>query len=641
MNGLSDGDSTQGAGSDRDEEGDAYLGAVLGSHRLTALVSAAPKVRVYDAREVKSGAAARVKVLLPEIEASGPLAEQYVEDAHAAGTWGLPNIARSIEAGIAADGALYHVTEAFPNGRTLEAVLESGEPFAAPRAVAIAAQLATAIEGAHSRGLVHGFLNPTSVILVPQGGDQPELVKVLDFGVALFNGAKSYGLGRFLGPPNCMAPEQMLGPQGTDSRSDVYALGALLYAMLAGRVPFAKMAAANLPRAIVEMEPTKLRTVRPELRVSLIQVVNRAMRKAREDRFVTVQEFQTALARADAVLPTGPVAGEVAPVSVQAMPTPVEVAKAEPVKAEPVKVEPVKAEPVKAEPAKLSETKIAAVAPPAAEPKVEAKAEPTRAPISSPMAFAQTMVAPSEVAPPAATSAADNAAPAPSAAPPAALAATFVASSEVVAPATSARPVDHGEVAASAVAPERAVARAVASMPPAEEKEKKKGAAIFIVPAVLAAAVVGFLVLRPSAPPSTTTQSTPPVATLAAPPTTVATNAAKPTETAVPAKPTPAPPTTVANIVPDNPPARVSPPTEPPPRRDAPRVVYAAKTPSVTKTTAAPAPVAPTPATAVAAAPSAAPAVTATPAPTSRKPRTSAELEPEEYYEDYSNAKAK
>lgn len=640
MNGLSDGDSTQGAGSDRDEEGDAYLGAVLGSHRLTALVSAAPKVRVYDAREVKSGAAARVKVLLPEIEASGPLAEQYVEDAHAAGTWGLPNIARSIEAGIAADGALYHVTEAFPNGRTLEAVLESGEPFAAPRAVAIAAQLATAIEGAHSRGLVHGFLNPTSVILVPQGGDQPELVKVLDFGVALFNGAKSYGLGRFLGPPNCMAPEQMLGPQGTDSRSDVYALGALLYAMLAGRVPFAKMAAANLPRAIVEMEPTKLRTVRPELRVSLIQVVNRAMRKAREDRFVTVQEFQTALARADAVLPTGPVAGEVAPVSVQAMPTPVEVAKAEPVKAEPVKVEPVKAEPVKAEPAKLSETKIAAVAPPAAEPKVEAKAEPTRAPVSSPMAFAQTMVAPSEVAPPAA-SAADNAAPAPSAAPPAALAATFVASSEVVAPATSARPVDHGEVAASAVAPERAVARAVASMPPAEEKEKKKGAAIFIVPAVLAAAVVGFLVLRPSGTPSTTTQSTPPVATLAAPPTTVATNAAKPTETAVPAKPTPAPPTTVANIVPDNPPARVSPPTEPPPRRDAPRVVYAAKTPSVTKTTAAPAPVAPTPATAVAAAPSAAPAVAATPAPTSRKPRTSAELEPEEYYEDYSNAKAK
>jgi serine/threonine-protein kinase len=581
MNRLSD---PQGPPSERGIESaaggevDPYLGKVMGRYRVGSPLTTAQKFRVYRAHDLNTNVEARIKVLIRAGDADQEQIEQALKDAQVAGTLGHPNIAPTLQTGLTQDGSPFFVNEAL-NGKLLEEVILSSGQMSVGRAAGIIAQVASALQAVHQVGILHGFLNPQNVA-VQQSGDT-DRVRILDFGVSAFNGF-GVGPGRFLGPPNCMAPEQMADGGDVDVRADVYALGALFYTMLTGEMPFAKLMPREVAKAITDEEPAKLRTFRPELRVSLLQVVNRAMRKLRDDRFQTVRELLDALGRLEAVPAASAVASGVSPV---AAPTLVQTAASP-----------------------FAPTMVAAQEAPAAP-------APPVAPIASVASVAPSIESTSP--------AALRPAPLPS----------FPeepTGNTVPAPSLSEAPRAEHALAERTAAAVPATPRAL----PVETPEKKRNKAIFAIPVALALAGLGFLMMRSAGSGGDAhTQSSPPTAatttTLASPTGNTPANVPTGQVATPPTKDTARPDDKLAA---KGDPARAQ-LTPAPVAPRAPRPV----TSPVPRPVTAPVPEKPTP---VAATP--APATPATPTPTVKKPRTSAELEPEEYFEEYpSNAKKK
>ncbi len=206
-----------------------------------------------------------------------------------------PNLMSIIDFG-EADGVPYLVME-YHAGSSLREALKWGalEPR---RAVYIAYQILAGLGSAHASGVLHRDLKPGNVLLV--GGPGEDLVKILDFGIAklLDTGAGptevSVMAGRVLGTPQYMAPEQARS-QAVDPRTDIYAVGIMLYEMVVGRRPFDGENDLAVLRQQVEDSPVPPRAVRPEISAELEAVIVRALAKSPDDRWASAQELANAL----------------------------------------------------------------------------------------------------------------------------------------------------------------------------------------------------------------------------------------------------------------------------------------------------------------------------------------------------------
>ncbi|MCC6214909.1 MAG: serine/threonine protein kinase [Polyangiaceae bacterium] len=176
----------------------------------------------------------RVMTYLPEVVA------RFEREAVAAGRIDHPHVATALDFGRLEDGSFYLVLE-YVDGRSLGSLLKQG-PLPQTRAVQVAAQVAEALAAAHAAGIVHRDLKPENVMLIERAGEG-DFVKVLDFGIAKVAAAEGSSgeaitrAGTVFGTPEYMAPEQASGRE-VDARADLYALGAIVYDMLAGRPPF-------------------------------------------------------------------------------------------------------------------------------------------------------------------------------------------------------------------------------------------------------------------------------------------------------------------------------------------------------------------------------------------------------------------
>lgn len=214
---------------------------VSGRYLVHELLGEGGMGAVYLAEHTHMRKRVALKVLHPEMSQEPEVLARFRREAEAAAHVEHPNVAAATDFGQTEDGAFFLVLE-YVEGTDLRKALSAGA-FAPARALSIAAQIALALERAHGAGIVHRDLKPENVMLVRRD-DDPDFVKVLDFGIAKVEPRSAHDssqpltrLGTILGTPEYMAPEQALG-EAVGPGADLYALGVMLYEMLTGRHPF-------------------------------------------------------------------------------------------------------------------------------------------------------------------------------------------------------------------------------------------------------------------------------------------------------------------------------------------------------------------------------------------------------------------
>ena len=266
---------------------DPFVGRTIAQYEILARVGGGAMGVVYQARDAKLGRLVALKFLPQQWSHDESAKQRFVREAQAASATQHPNICTIHDIETADDGQLF-IVMAFYEGATLKQRLESG-PMAVDEALEIATQIADGLAKAHAQGVVHRDIKPGNVMLTEDG------VRILDFGLATFVDAlKLTAENASFGTPAYMSPEQVRG-QAADARSDVWAVGVVLYEMLAGHVPFQGSHAEAIAHAIRHEAPEPLRSLRPEIPEEVEQLVFRALHKDPSVRFQNGRTLARAL----------------------------------------------------------------------------------------------------------------------------------------------------------------------------------------------------------------------------------------------------------------------------------------------------------------------------------------------------------
>lgn len=275
---------------------DRMLGTVIdGRYRVEAVIGRGGMGLVYRAQHTRLRKTLAIKVLQAGMRDENALA-RFQREAESASAIGDAHIVDVSDFGTLPDGSTYIVMECL-DGIDLNRAIESEGPMPVDRACQIGIQLCRALGAAHDIGIVHRDLKPENVFLIERDGD-PDFVKVLDFGIAKVTHAAD-GLTRdndFLGTPHYMSPEQCEG-LGLDQRTDIYALGVLLYEMVSGRVPHdADTAMAILHKHVYE-RPTPIDLYVPRVPAGMKRIIARCLAKKPEQRYPSTLELMADLER--------------------------------------------------------------------------------------------------------------------------------------------------------------------------------------------------------------------------------------------------------------------------------------------------------------------------------------------------------
>ena len=274
-------------------------------YRIEELVAMGGLAAVYRAKRLASGEDVALKVLHPDVEGLPELIARFEREAVAGQHNYHPNVAAVHEIDQLADGSWFLAQE-FIRGETLRALIDRG-PVPAARAARIARQLAAALNAAHDMDIVHRDLKPLNVMVLdrPAGDDH---IQLIDFGLAKVpvehlsvadeDSRRSLTqAGVVFGTVAYMAPETALGMRALDKRADLYALGVIVYEMLAGKHPFA----ATNPVALFEQQrkavPLRIadRTPGVEVPPALEAVVRRLLEKDPDERYPNARALIVAL----------------------------------------------------------------------------------------------------------------------------------------------------------------------------------------------------------------------------------------------------------------------------------------------------------------------------------------------------------
>src|SRR5215208_4255326 len=265
--------------------------ALADRYRLDREVGAGGMATVYLAEDVRHDRRVALKVLRPELAAVIG-AERFLAEIKLTANLQHPHILPLFDSG-EADSYLFYVMP-LVEGETLRDRLTREKQLPVPDAVRIAGEVASALDYAHRRGVVHRDIKPENILI----HDGQALVA--DFGIALAaskaSGARMTETGMSLGTPHYMSPEQAMGEREITARSDVYAIGAVLYEMLSGDPPFSGSTAQAIVARVLTETPRPILPQRHTIPPHVEAAVLTALEKLPADRFGTAAEFAEALA---------------------------------------------------------------------------------------------------------------------------------------------------------------------------------------------------------------------------------------------------------------------------------------------------------------------------------------------------------
>jgi serine/threonine-protein kinase len=271
------------------------LGDRIADYEVIGMLGAGGMGAVYQVRHLISDRIEAMKVLLPDLASTPELGERFVREIRLQASMNHPNIA-SLHNALRVDNQLLMIME-FVEGQTLAEVVRGG-PLRPLPAIEVMAQVLSALDYAHSRGVVHRDVKPSNIIITGQG-----IVKLMDFGIA--RGVDDFGVltqaGAAIGSMYYMAPEQVTGGK-VDGRSDVYAAAVTLYEILTGERPIKGKTAAEVMEGQLRQQPLYPKLLSPAVSDDLSRMIMKALEKQPSSRYHSAGEFREELLRVQATL---------------------------------------------------------------------------------------------------------------------------------------------------------------------------------------------------------------------------------------------------------------------------------------------------------------------------------------------------
>ena len=274
---------------------DALLGMTLGPYQVARLLGVGGMGRVYKGVHPQIGSRVAIKVLSFECAQRQDLVERFFSEARAVNLIRHESIVNVLDLATLPDGRPYIIME-YLDGAPLATIVEKAGPLPLGSLARLMAEVLDALGAAHAKGIVHRDLKPDNIYITPAG--RP---KVLDFGIAKLQQNMGVGsatqTGSLLGTPHYMSPEQAMG-RAVDLRTDLYAIGVILFECATGRRPFHADSLFDLLRKHVDEPPPSPRALRPDMPPMYEQIILRALEKNPDTRWQNTLALGSALQQA-------------------------------------------------------------------------------------------------------------------------------------------------------------------------------------------------------------------------------------------------------------------------------------------------------------------------------------------------------